>query len=134
MNAGGAIHGSIHDIAGLLKTFLRQLPDPLLTYRFYDAFVQASHVSDDAVRLKIVLLLLLELPTPNLHTLMFLMALLHDVVSAPGSRMTPSNLAAIFTPNLLRPKDDGARLTSERELSNHTTAVAVRLCHDDDGS
>lgn len=33
-----AVH-DVHSISGLIKLFLRALPDPLLTYAFYDAFI-----------------------------------------------------------------------------------------------
>ena len=29
----------VHAVAGLLKLYLRELPDPLLTHRFYSTFV-----------------------------------------------------------------------------------------------
>jgi Rho GTPase-activating protein RGD1 len=34
----------IHAVAGILKTFLRELPEPLLTRAFYDNFINASGI------------------------------------------------------------------------------------------
>jgi hypothetical protein len=40
--------------------------------------------------------------------------------------MTASNLAAIFTPNILKPEDGHhAAITGELELSNHTSCVGI---------
>jgi hypothetical protein len=33
---------SVHDAAGLLKQFLRELPNPLLTYEYLEAFRQVE--------------------------------------------------------------------------------------------
>ena len=41
VDSGGQPHGSVHDQAGLLKMFLRALPDPLFTFRFYTDFIDA---------------------------------------------------------------------------------------------
>lgn len=35
VDAGGDVEGTVHDQAGLLKAFLRELPEPLLTFRLY---------------------------------------------------------------------------------------------------
>lgn len=32
----------IHAVAGVLKLFLRELPDPLLTFDFYEGFITAD--------------------------------------------------------------------------------------------
>lgn len=122
--------GQPHDLAGILKSFFRLLPDPLLTHRLYGAFVDAFQLPAPE-RLRAVLLLCLELPQAHLHTLRFLMNLLSDVVSQPDTKMTANNLAAIFTPNLLSPLDidsktkERATVTTELELGNHKNAVGV---------
>lgn len=126
VNAGGSISGIIHDIAGLLKTFFRQLPDPLLTFRLYHPLISTAGIEDETARITAILLLMFELPPAHLHSTMYLTQLLHDVVSNPGSRMTASNLAAIFTPNILRPNEEaGITITSELEIANHSKAVAI---------
>lgn len=59
------------------------------------------------------------------------MRLLSDVVSEADSKMTASNLAAIFTPNILRPFDEDpktkerASMTTGRELTNHSSSVNI---------
>ena len=44
LNDGKAIEedSNPHDVANLLKQFLRELPDPLLSYELYDGFIQVT--------------------------------------------------------------------------------------------
>lgn len=120
----------IHDLTGILKHFLRELPTPLLSHWLYPVFMQAYQLPV-ADRLRVILLLVLLLPKTHVDMLQYLMALLHDIVAFPGSKMSPSNLAAIFTPNILRPLDvdekthKRAKMTTDLELANHTTSVGI---------
>ena len=41
----------VHIIAGILKTYLRELPDPLFSYALYDEWVNAVKNSDAEARL-----------------------------------------------------------------------------------
>eukprot|EP00047_Mylnosiga_fluctuans_P004414 m.234431 g.234431 ORF g.234431 m.234431 type:complete len:393 (+) comp12658_c0_seq1:14-1192(+) len=126
IDEGGDVEGGVHEVCGLLKLFLRELPEPLLTYRLYEPFVRAMKLSQPRHRLEAVMLLCLVLPEANLSTLRFLMKLVHDIIHTPGSLMTTFNMAAIFTPNILKPEDvDQSTTTSEVELTNHGTCVNV---------
>lgn len=123
---GGDVSGTVHDVAGLLKLFLRALPEPLLTFRLYPYFVRAQQLPSARNRAEAIMLLCLELPFAHLSTLKYLMHLLHDVVHTPGSLMSAKNLAAIFTPNLLRPESEkSAATTGEMELTNHAACTAI---------
>ncbi len=130
-NRGESIEGAPSDLAGTLKAFLRELPDPLMTQRLYPAFVQAWQVSEPEQRVKAILLLCVQLPPAHLHTLIFLMGLLSDVVKSSGNLMSANNLSAVFTPNILRPNDEDrktrtrASTTTEVELRNHSACVGV---------
>ena len=125
IDSGQDVEGTVHDVAGLLKQFLRDLPDPLFTHALYPSFVAAQQLNDPDQRRRAVFLLCLQLPDAHFHALKFVMHLLYDVVHAPGSRMSPANLAAIFTPNVLRPNESNLGVTGERELSNHAVCVSV---------
>lgn len=48
---------SVHDVAALLKEFLRDLPDPLLTKELYTAFINTTCKSPPPLRLLLSLLL-----------------------------------------------------------------------------
>eukprot|EP00047_Mylnosiga_fluctuans_P004349 m.233992 g.233992 ORF g.233992 m.233992 type:complete len:401 (-) comp12600_c0_seq1:1335-2537(-) len=126
IDGGGDVSGSIHDVTGLLKQFLRDLPEPLFTYNLYPHFVQSQQLPGPHQRQDALLLLCLLLPDAHLQSAKFLLHLLYDVVHAPGSLMSASNLAAIFTPNILKPRDEhGAVTIGQLELQNHGLCVAA---------
>ncbi|KAA0723657.1 Rho GTPase-activating protein 6 [Triplophysa tibetana] len=120
---------SVHDVAALLKEFLREMPDPLLPRELYRAFLHANLLrgSDQLTYLQQLLYLL---PPCYCDTLLRLLTLLHtvqqnahdstgpDQQEISGNKMTAANLAVIFGPNLLQ-KERG----SERELSPQALGI-----------
>lgn len=120
----------VHDLTGVLKHFLRELPTPLLSHWLYPIFIQAYQLAPTD-RPRAILLLVLLLPKVNIDMLLYLMTLLNAIVSFPGSKMSAGNLAAIFTPNILRPLDEDektmnrSKLTTDLELANHASSVGI---------
>ncbi|XP_067293475.1 rho GTPase-activating protein 36 isoform X2 [Pseudorasbora parva] len=120
---------SVHDVAALLKEFLRDMPDPLLPRELYRAFLHANQLRGPD-QLAYLQQLLYLLPPCNCDTLLRLLTLLHTVQEnaksstgpnqqeISGNKMTAANLAVIFGPNLLQ-KERG----SERELSPQALAI-----------
>ncbi|PMD54312.1 RhoGAP-domain-containing protein [Hyaloscypha bicolor E] len=95
----------IHDVnsvAGLLKQFFRDLPDPLLTSEHYAGFIEAASTDDDIVRRDSLHAIINSLPDPNYATLRALTLHLHRVTEASSAnRMNTSNLAIVFGPTLM---------------------------------
>ncbi|KAK2179936.1 hypothetical protein NP493_466g05057 [Ridgeia piscesae] len=58
-----------NDIAGLFKQFLRELPIPLLTFEYIDAFAQVGTIPDHKQQLTALILLVLLLPDVHRDTL-----------------------------------------------------------------
>ncbi|EXJ70140.1 uncharacterized protein A1O5_06207 [Cladophialophora psammophila CBS 110553] len=97
-----AFHDDIASVTTLLKHFLRDLPDPLLTAAQYRDFIQAAKIEDDIVRRDSVHALVNALPDPNYATLRVLAIHLHKVAQHSGqNKMTNSNLAIVFAPTLM---------------------------------
>ncbi|XP_034395391.1 rho GTPase-activating protein 44 [Cyclopterus lumpus] len=91
-----------HAIAGALKSYLRELPEPLMTTELYDEWIQASNVQDMDKRLQALLAVCEKLPTDNLNNFRYLtkfLAKLSDYQDA--NKMTPGNMAIVLGPNLL---------------------------------
>ncbi|KFO57213.1 Active breakpoint cluster region-related protein, partial [Corvus brachyrhynchos] len=63
----------INAIAGTLKLYFRELPEPLLTDRLYPAFMEGIALSDPAAKENCMMHLLRSLPDPNLITFLFLL-------------------------------------------------------------
>lgn len=94
----------INIVAGCLKLWFRELPEPLLTYALYPAFIEAAKVEDDYLRQIRLHEQVNELPDANYATLRFLMAHLDRVRAQEGiNQMSAHNLAIVFGPTLLSP-------------------------------
>ncbi|KAL2065434.1 hypothetical protein VTL71DRAFT_3104 [Oculimacula yallundae] len=92
----------VNSVAGLLKQFFRDLPDPLLTSEHYPGFIEAARNEDDIVRRDSLHAIINSLPDPNYATLRALTLHLHRVQeNSPSNRMNASNLAIVFGPTLM---------------------------------
>ncbi|KAI8352256.1 hypothetical protein B0O80DRAFT_454109 [Mortierella sp. GBAus27b] len=97
-------------VAALLKKFLRDLPDPLLTFKLQRLFVVSQKMEDAAVRKTILHLTCCLLPKSNRDTMEALCLFLRWVASfshvdeETGSKMDLHNLATVLTPNVLYSK------------------------------
>lgn len=97
-----------HALAGALKTFIRESPEPLLTYDLYDYF---SSLYPGGIPVQGVIEKLrigLSRMPPILQSFVGALFVFLARVSARDSenKMTNSNLAIVFTPNILRPRVD----------------------------
>ncbi|XP_058857384.1 rho GTPase-activating protein 6-like isoform X3 [Acipenser ruthenus] len=133
---------SVHDVAALLKEFLREMPDPLLPRELYTAFLSASAMDTEEQHSFLQLLIYL-LPPCNCDTLHRLLQFLSKVASyaqnytepdgqeIAGNKMTAANLATIFGPNLLQrekvPEKDYSLKSLEVEDSPSIITVVQRL-------
>ncbi|KFX86509.1 hypothetical protein V490_09049, partial [Pseudogymnoascus sp. VKM F-3557] len=85
-----AFFHDVNSVAGLLKQFFRELPDPLLTHEQYAPFIAAARLEDDIVRRDSLHAIINALPDPNYATLRAVTLHLHRVTEAAGvNRMTP---------------------------------------------
>ncbi|ORY67300.1 uncharacterized protein BCR38DRAFT_426629 [Pseudomassariella vexata] len=92
----------VNSVAGLLKQFFRDLPDPLLTAEHYNGFIEAARAEDDIVRRDSLHAIINALPDPNYATLRALTLHLHRVMDNSGvNRMNSQNLAIVFGPTLM---------------------------------
>ncbi|KAI9752856.1 MAG: hypothetical protein M1815_000232 [Lichina confinis] len=92
----------VNSVAGALKQFLRDLPDPLMTHEQYTAFIEAARVEDEVVRRDSLHAVINSLPDPNYATLRALTLHLHRVQEhAQANRMNSGNLAICFGPTLM---------------------------------
>lgn len=92
-----------HAIAAVLKQFLRQLPEPLLTFALYDDYIKAQDVPVVQKRVQQIHDVLLKLPPHNRDTFEYLIRFFGRVCSHSSvNKMTPANMAIVFSPNLIR--------------------------------
>ncbi|XP_008291780.1 rac GTPase-activating protein 1 [Stegastes partitus] len=91
----------IHAITGLLKDFLRNLKEPLLTFRLNRPFMDAAEVSDDDNSIALMYQTIGDLPQPNRDTLAFLVLHLQRVADSLDTKMDINNLARVFGPTIV---------------------------------
>ncbi|XP_048872733.1 active breakpoint cluster region-related protein isoform X5 [Brienomyrus brachyistius] len=100
----------INAIAGTLKLYFRELPEPLLTDRLYPAFMEGIVLSDPAAKENCMMHLLRSLPDPNLITFLTLLEHLKRVAEKePVNKMSLHNLGTVFGPTLLRPSEESSK-------------------------
>ncbi|XP_054833199.1 rac GTPase-activating protein 1 isoform X2 [Eublepharis macularius] len=91
----------IHAICGLLKDFLRNLKEPLLTFRLNKTFMEAAEIMDEDNSVAAMYQTVGELPQANRDTLAFLMIHLQRVAQSPDTKMDVGNLARVFGPTIV---------------------------------
>ncbi|XP_046362909.1 rho GTPase-activating protein 18-like [Haliotis rufescens] len=120
-----------NDAAALMKQFIRDLPIPLLTYDYIDAFPQVKSIKTTLEQLRCLNLLVLLLPDEHRETLRVLLRFLRKIVSSSkDNKMSLSNVAMIMAPNLfLGPATRNKSLSIEqKELSKaHGTSSIVKM-------
>ncbi|KAL2100908.1 hypothetical protein ACEWY4_002669 [Coilia grayii] len=97
-----------HAIAGALKSYLRELPEPLMTSELYDEWIQASNIQDMDKRLQALLTACEKLPQDNLNNFRYLIKFLAKLTEYQDvNKMTPGNIAIVLGPNLLWTNSEG---------------------------
>ncbi|XP_067431811.1 rho GTPase-activating protein 17a isoform X2 [Thunnus thynnus] len=113
-----------HAVAGALKSYLRELPDPLMTHQLYDDWNQASSVSDPDKRLQALWVVCDKLPKNNKTNLRYLVKFLAKLAQdSEVNKMTPSNIAIVLGPNLLWAKTEGSLAEMAAATSVHVVAI-----------
>lgn len=91
-----------HVVAGLIKLYLRRLPEPLLLFANYTTLISTCRDAEDTLP-DVLKKAIAALPLENHLLLKYLADFLVSVSQhAEKSKMGINNLATVFGPNLLR--------------------------------
>ncbi|XP_047483759.1 SH3 domain-binding protein 1-like isoform X1 [Penaeus chinensis] len=92
----------VHVVAGALKCYLRELPEPLLTHVKHDQWLEAVRNPDHQHRLRALWVVVNQIPPANLANLRYLIKFLAILAAnANSNKMSPSNIAIVIAPNLI---------------------------------
>ncbi|KAM9989661.1 hypothetical protein ACTFIY_005703 [Dictyostelium cf. discoideum] len=109
-----------HCVSGALKAFLRDGDEPLLTFDLYKNFLASIDIKDKNSKISFIKSLLSALPKENYDLLQILLKFLNTIqVHSSINKMTSSNLAIVFSPTLLRPKEESleSMMTDSNSIS-----------------
>ncbi|CAI9575347.1 unnamed protein product [Staurois parvus] len=113
-------YNDVHLTAVILKTFLRELPEPLLTFNLYNYVVSFSSIEPEK-QVESTQEVLKTLPEENYEVLRFLTAFLVEVSAwSSENKMTNTNLAVVFGPNLMWAKDVAMTLKAINPINTFT--------------
>ncbi|POI31059.1 hypothetical protein CIB84_005190, partial [Bambusicola thoracicus] len=130
----GEFHSN--DVATLLKVFLGELPEPLLTHKHFHAHLKIADLMlfdekgnktstpDKERQIEALQLLFLILPAPNRSLLKLLLDLLYQTAKKQDkNKMSAHNLALMFAPHILWPRNVTANDLQENitKLNNGVT-------------
>ncbi|XP_048761918.2 rho GTPase-activating protein 44-like isoform X3 [Ostrea edulis] len=109
----------LHTVAGSMKQYLRELPEPLLTTQLYPDFIQAAKLQPDQ-RLQHLWTAIHKLPEQNYNNFRYLIKFLAKLAErSDENKMTPSNIAIVIGPNLLWSEgDNGPNMVTSGTISN----------------
>ncbi|AQZ14619.1 LRG1 (YDL240W) [Zygosaccharomyces parabailii] len=94
-------------LSALLKKFIRELPDPLLTTPLYNIWINAAKLEKEHERQRVIYLVYSILPENNRNVLEVLLSFLcwtgsfSHIENEVGSKMDIHNLSTVITPNIL---------------------------------
>ncbi|XP_078520952.1 rho GTPase-activating protein 17 isoform X4 [Lissotriton helveticus] len=113
-----------HAVAGALKSYLRELPEPLMTFNLYDEWIQAGNIPDQDKKLQGLWVICNKMPKPNLDNFRYLIKFLAKLTQYSDiNKMTPSNIAIVLGPNLLWAKHEGTLAEMAAATSVHVVTI-----------
>ncbi|XP_023402628.2 rho GTPase-activating protein 19 isoform X1 [Loxodonta africana] len=135
----GEFHSN--DVATLLKMFLGELPEPLLTHKHFHAHLKIAdlmqfddkgnktNIPDKERQIEALQLLFLILPPPNRNLLKLLLDLLYQTAKKQDkNKMSAYNLALMFAPHVLWPKNVTANDLQEN-ITKLNNGMAFMIKH-----
>lgn len=113
-------------ITSALKTYLRNLPEPLMSYRHHNDFINAVKRESRQNRIHEVHKLLYKIPKTNFDVLKILVKHLTNVVSKSDKNlMNVSNLGVCFGPTLLRPEEETVASIMDLKFYNIVVEILI---------
>lgn len=116
-------------ITSALKTYLRMLSEPLMTFRYYNSFITAAKQEMKETRINDIHNLVYRLPKTNFNMLILLITHLCTVAKKSDKNlMTVGNLAVCFGPTLLRPEEETVASIMDIKFYNIVVEILIENC------
>ncbi|XP_008402917.1 unconventional myosin-IXAa isoform X6 [Poecilia reticulata] len=120
---------NIHVIASVFKQWLRDLPNPLMTFELYEEFIRAMSLQDKKEMIRGVYSVIDQLSRTHLNTLeRLIFHLVRISLQEETNRMSANALAIVFAPCILRCPDTTDPMQSVQDISKTTACVELIIC------
>jgi len=109
----------VHDVAAVLRVYFRELPVPVIPFEFYEPLMNVQRNADLSIddRVQAIKKIIVTLPPTNTALLKYLVRFLQEVEAYSHiNKMTVSNLAIVFGPNIVRAKVETVQCALEMPL------------------
>ncbi|VDK17527.1 unnamed protein product [Anisakis simplex] len=115
-------------VSSAIKTFLRNLPEPLMTFDLHSQFINAAKM-DSATRVSHIHYYVHQLPKTHFDMLRLVIEHLKKVADRSSDNlMTVGNLGVCFGPTLLRPKEETMAAIMDIKFCNVVVEVLIANC------
>jgi len=117
-------------LASVLKLYFRELPEPLIPVNMYKNFLATQQLSDENERVNTIKDLVSQLPNANKALLIRLIVFLALIASKNDiNKMTATNLAVVFAPNLFRDgTNDNYAIINDTPFINNIVTSMITHC------
>ncbi|KAK5774014.1 GTPase-activating protein LRG1 PWA37_003144 [Arxiozyma heterogenica] len=128
-------------LSALLKKWIRELPDPILTVELYPLWIKAAKIESDVQLGKVLSLIYSLLPVINRNTLEVILSFLYwtasfsHIENEMGSKMDIHNISTVIAPNILyqpnkcemelQPMESSANDFAENQGQHHFLAIEI---------
>uniref|UniRef100_A0A3Q3FWG0 Myosin IXA n=1 Tax=Labrus bergylta TaxID=56723 RepID=A0A3Q3FWG0_9LABR len=120
---------NIHVIGSVFKQWLRELPNPLMTFELYEEFIRVMGLRDKKETIRAVYSIIDQLSRTHLNTLeRLIFHLVRIALQEETNRMSANALAIVFAPCILRCPDTIDPLQSVQDISKTTACVELIIC------
>jgi len=117
-----------HCVAGIMKQFFREMPEPLCTFELYESFTSTAEIQDRNMRVRQLKNLINKLPAENKRLFQVLMEFCARIVQhADKNKMAIHNVATVFGPNLFKPREQTIMTTvQDTPFINSITSTIIQ--------
>ncbi|MCJ8736998.1 hypothetical protein PDJAM_G00018890 [Pangasius djambal] len=125
-----AMDVAVNAVAGALKAFFADLPDPLIPYSLHPELVEAAKIMDHTERLQVLKDIVRKFPSVNYEVFKYVITHLNRVSQqSKTTLMTADNLSICFWPTLMRPDFENKDTLSTTTLNRSVIESFIQQCH-----
>ncbi|XP_066550074.1 rho GTPase-activating protein 5 [Amia ocellicauda] len=124
-----AMDVAVNAVAGALKAFFADLPDPLIPYNLHPELVEAAKIVDRMERMLVLKEIVKKFPPVNYEVFKYVITHLNRVSQqSKTTLMTADNLSICFWPTLMRPDFENKDTLSTTKLNQSVIESFIQQC------